>query len=181
VNYYAIGLPALLLAIVLLLWWLWYLERLRRLFPERLRGWMDREGLTQAEAAKVIGKYLGKEENKPFDPRMIRRWLSGEGPNLPTVLRMQRLLNGAPYTQMEQTLDDGTKSYAAMVRIDEELTPNDLERLVYESHERSYKKGLISEENWRAYQKNYDALYTPNGQKQPTRKRSRSRKKRHSK
>lgn len=136
---YTIGLP-ILLAVILLLWWLWYIERKwLRLFPERVRSWMDREGLTQEDAAEVIGNYLGGEDNK-FDVRTLRRWMSGEGPNPMTVLRMQRLLNGTSYLQAEQTLDNGTKSYAVLLKRDE-VSDAEIDRLVQESQARRSAKG----------------------------------------
>src|SRR5450755_3858721 len=160
-NYYAIGIPAVFLAAVLgVLLWLWYLQQNHLpLLPEQVSSGREREGLSQEQAAEVIGRFLDKRRpdgEYGVDVRTVQRWEAGENlPHLMTYLKMQPLLNGKTnYIQMQQTLDNGTQSYGAFVRRDE-ATPDDFERLIYESHERSYKKGLISEEDWRASEENY--------------------------
>jgi transcriptional regulator with XRE-family HTH domain len=144
------------------------------LLPEQVRAWREREGLTQEQAAEQIGDHLGRKT----DVRTIQRWEAGE--NLPhpiTYLKMQPLLNGKTnYLQMQQTLDNGTQSYGAFVKRDE-ATPADIARLLYEPIERSYKKGLISEEDWKAHQERRAADYQAAAQRQPARKRGRPRKK----
>lgn len=176
-NYYAVGIPALLLATaLLLLLWLWYIQQNRLLLlPEQIRAWRGREGLTQEQAAEQIGKHL---KNDDFSTRTLQRWEAGENlPHLMTYLKMQPLLNGKTnYLQMQQTLDNGTQSYGAFVRRDE-ATPADIAHLLYESIERSYKKGLISEEDWKAHQERRAADYQAAAQRQPARKRGRPRKK----
>lgn len=174
-NYYAVGIPATLLAAVLgLLLWLWYLQQNRLpLLPEQVRAWRLREGLSQEQAAEQIGDYLGRKT----DVRTIQRWEAGENlPHLMTYLKMQPLLNGKTnYLQMQQTLDNGTQSYGAFVRRDE-ASLEDFDDLIHKSHERSYKKGLISEEDWKAYQERRAADYQAAAQRQPARKRGRPRK-----
>ncbi len=182
-NYYAVGIPAALVAVVLgLLLWLLYLQQNRLpLLPEQVRAWREREGLSQEQAAEVIGRFLGKRQTdgeERIDVRTLQRWEAGENlPHLMTYLKMQPLLNGkANYLQMQQTLDNGTQSYGAFVRRDE-ATPADIARLLYEPIERSYKKGLISEEDWKAHQERRAADYQAAAQRQPARKRGRPRKK----
>lgn len=80
---------------------------------------------------------------------------------------------------MQQTLDNGTQSYGALLR-DGEATSEDYDDLFYKSHERSHKKGLISDEDWEAYQERYAADHKTPTQIQPARKRGRPRKKHHS-
>ena len=172
---YYIGFSALLWAVSLLLGLLlWYMEQ-RRQIPGLVRVWRESQGLTQEAGAEALsnllkGKFPKHRKPKDFDPRTIQRWEAGKNlPNLQTVFMVKQALSGANYIQMQQTLANGTQSYGALVRLDE-ATPADLDRLVYESHERSYKKGLISEEDWRAYKTAYEGE-TPRKRGRPRKKR----------
>src|ERR1700694_5242570 len=94
---YYVGLPALLVAVALLLWlWRWYMEQ-RRLLPGILRAWLDSRGLSNEEGAEELSNLLQKKfqkHPKNIDPRTFQRWVSGQKlPHLMTHFMIKQVFD----------------------------------------------------------------------------------------
>lgn len=92
---YGIGLPALILAVILLLLLILYLEKRHGLAVE-LRVWRERLGITQPEAAEVLSNIWNRkfpDNQKKFDERTIRRWEAGQAPFPQTYFNIMQILD----------------------------------------------------------------------------------------